>query len=219
MTGTDIQTPIKPAPEAAFWDRIAKSYSRKPIADPQAYETKLAMTRAYLDRSMDVLEIGCGTGGTALLHAPHVESILATDVSPAMIAIAREKLAESGVDNVRFEVASADGVERPVNSLDAVLCLSVLHLLSSRRETLAKLAEMVRPGGVLVASTPCLGDAMGWFRYVAPLGSFLGLIPEFAIFSKDDLRAEVIEAGFEIEKEFEPDDGRTLFLIARRVAH
>ena len=73
------------AEPAAFWNRIAAKYAASPISDEAAYARKLELTRARLRPDMEVLEFGCGTGGTARLHAPHVRSYRATDFSPAMI--------------------------------------------------------------------------------------------------------------------------------------
>ena len=78
--------------EAKFWDKIAKKYAGQPIGDEEAYQKKLEKTREYLTPETEVFELGCGTGSTALLHAPYVKHIHATDISSAMIAIARERL-------------------------------------------------------------------------------------------------------------------------------
>ena len=45
-----------------FWDKIAERYSKKPIADEDAYQKKLQVTRDYFRTDMEVLEFGCGTG-------------------------------------------------------------------------------------------------------------------------------------------------------------
>ena len=94
-----------PRPEK-FWDRVASRYSRSPIANPAAYEQKLTITRGYLGSEMQVLEIGCGTGTTAIAHAPFVKHIEAIDISEAMLDIAREKAGNAGVDNIRFVLAA-----------------------------------------------------------------------------------------------------------------
>lgn len=57
---------------ACFWDRIADRCARKPVADEAAYQRKLEVTRGYLRPDMEVFEFGCGTGTTALHHAPFV---------------------------------------------------------------------------------------------------------------------------------------------------
>ena len=75
--------------EASFWDRHAEGYSKRPIADDAAYQKKLKVTREYFQPDMEVLEFGCGTGSTAISHAPFVKHIRATDISSKMIEIAR----------------------------------------------------------------------------------------------------------------------------------
>ena len=62
---------------AKFWDRIAKRYAKRPVADDAAYQKKLEITQSYFQPHMEVLEIGCGTGSTAITHAPNVKRIAA----------------------------------------------------------------------------------------------------------------------------------------------
>ncbi|MDH3441394.1 MAG: class I SAM-dependent methyltransferase, partial [Gammaproteobacteria bacterium] len=114
---------------ARFWDKIAPRYSRKPVSDEAAYQKKLEVTREYLRPDMDVLEFGCGTGSTAIAHAPYVKHILATDISPKMIEIARDKAAADEVENVTFRVATIEDLDASDSAFDAALGLSILHLL------------------------------------------------------------------------------------------
>jgi ubiquinone/menaquinone biosynthesis C-methylase UbiE len=72
---------------ARFWDRIAKRYARRPVTDEAAYQKKLQVTREYFNSESEVLEFGCGTGSTAIAHAPHVNHIHAIDISSKMIKI------------------------------------------------------------------------------------------------------------------------------------
>ncbi len=60
---------------ARFWDKIAERYSKRPIVDEAAYQKKLQVTREYFRPDMEVLEFGCGTGSTAITHAPYVKHI------------------------------------------------------------------------------------------------------------------------------------------------
>jgi ubiquinone/menaquinone biosynthesis C-methylase UbiE len=95
MTAIDDATMTR-HPAARFWDKVAERYARRPVDDEAAYQHKLQVTRDYLTPGMTVLEFGCGTGTTALAHAPFVKRILATDVSPKMIEIARRKADAGG---------------------------------------------------------------------------------------------------------------------------
>ena len=105
--------------DAQFWDKIARKYSKRVIPDQESYEFKLLKTRDYLTPAMNVMEIGCGTGSTALAHAPFVKRIVATDISSKMIDIARQKATEQGIENVEFAVGGVDQIS-PSEPVDAV---------------------------------------------------------------------------------------------------
>ena len=81
------------ANDARFWDRTSRKYAASAILDRAGYERTLDRTRALLGSGDRVLELGCGTGTTALLLADDVQHYLATDISAGMIAIANEKRA------------------------------------------------------------------------------------------------------------------------------
>jgi ubiquinone/menaquinone biosynthesis C-methylase UbiE len=79
--------------QARFWDRLAKRYAKKPVADEATYQRKLQITRDHLSPAMEILEFGCGTGSTAITHAPHVRHLRAIDISSKMLEIAQGKAA------------------------------------------------------------------------------------------------------------------------------
>jgi ubiquinone/menaquinone biosynthesis C-methylase UbiE len=203
---------------ARFWDRIADRYSRSKISDEAAYRAKLDETQQRLRPDMRLLEVGCGTGSTALEHAPHVGRIHATDLSSRMIEIATEKADKAGIDNIDFERASlADIAGRPTR-YDAVLALSLLHLLDDLDEALASIHGLLEPGGLFVSNTACLADGMGWLRPVLAVGRWTGKLPSVAFLRRNTLVEHMEQAGFEIEHEYQPDArmGRVVFLIARK---
>ena len=199
-----------------FWDRIAARYAKQPIDDEDAYRKKLATTRSYLRPEMRVLELGCGTGSTAIEHAPHVEHLHAVDISEKMLAIARERAAEAGVGNVHFTCAPLDEFDAGEACWDAVLALSVLHLLDDRVETLERIHRMLVPGGLFVSSTICLGDTRAYLRFIAPPLRMIGLVPYLEVFSASELEGEIRATGFSIEERYQPDPGSALFLVARK---
>ncbi|UCH48703.1 MAG: class I SAM-dependent methyltransferase [Betaproteobacteria bacterium] len=197
-----------------FWDRIAERYSRRPIADEAAYRKKLEVTRQYFRPDMEVLELGCGTGSTAIKHAPFVRHIRAVDISSKMIEIARARA--NGVANVTFEQASVEDLEVEEGSVDAVLTLSLLHLLEDKESAIAKIRRLLKPGGIFVSSTACLGDTMKWFKIVAPIGQFLGLIPTVKLFTVQELVNSLIDAGFKIDYQWQPGPGKAVFIVAKK---
>ena len=204
------------ADSARFWNRIARRYAASPISDDAAYQRKLATTQKHLRREMHALEFGCGTGGTALKHAPLVASYRAIDISGNMLEIARDRAGAEMPESLSFEVADFDALELAPESLDAILALSILHLVPDPATTITKVYRSLKPGGVFVSSTSCAG-AMRILRLIAPLGHAIGLLPTLSFFTEDDLRAMIRDAGFEIVEDWQPEgSGKALFLVARK---
>lgn len=199
-----------------FWDKVAEKYAKQPIADEAAYQKKLAVTRDYFRSDMEVLEIGCGTGSTAILHAPYVKHIRAVDFSANMIAIAQGKAKAEHINNVTFQQATIEDLDTPAQSLDAVLGLSILHLLRDREAAMARVYQMLKPGGVFVTSTACIGNTMSWFKLIAPIGRFLGFFPFVAVFTTQDLETSLTRAGFELDYQWQPSKGKAVFIVAKK---
>ena len=202
---------------AGFWDKIAERYSQQPIADEEAYQKKLQVTRRYFQPDMEVLEIGCGTGSTAIAHAPSVKHILAIDISSNMIAIARNKADAGNVANVTFKQSTIDELNVPDQTFDAVLGLSILHLLDDRDEAIAKVHKMLKPGGIFVTSTVCLGGTiMRFLKLIVPIGMLFGLMPLVKVFSTKELEFSFTNAGFQIDYKWQPDKFKAVFIVARK---
>ena len=109
------------ASDARFWDRISRKYAKDAIVDQGGYERTLDRTRALLKPDDQVLELGCGTGSTALRLAGEVQSYLATDLSARMIAIAKEKLSVSAIPALAFQIATAEASIFETGRYNAVL--------------------------------------------------------------------------------------------------
>ena len=204
------------AKPSKFWDKIAERYAKRPVADEAAYQKKLQVTRKYLRPDMNVMEFGCGTGSTAITHAPLVTHILAIDISSKMIEIAQRKADAAGVENVTFEQATIEDFSAPDQSLDVVLGLSILHLLENKEAAIAKVHRMLKPGGIFVTSTACLGDTMKFFKVVGPIGNFFGLIPLVKVFTANELEHSITEAGFAIDYQWQPGKGKAVFIVSKK---
>jgi len=219
------------AKAAKLWDYFAKGYAKSPIGDMESYQTKLAVTQErYLKSYMKVVEIGCGTGGTSIHHAPHVQHILATDISSKMLDIAKENAKTAGIPStgpeqvLEFRQASVDQLELPDQSQDVVLALSILHLLPNRPHAIAKVFKWLKPGGVFITSTICIADTMenslikGFLlRRVLPFASWCGIIPEIDTgLTKAQLSREMKQAGFDIDYEWQPKPEAAVFLVGRK---
>jgi ubiquinone/menaquinone biosynthesis C-methylase UbiE len=194
------QTEATAATKARFWNRIARKYAADPIADMAGYETTLRRVQALLLAEYSVLEIGCGTGSTALRLAPGIRRMLATDVSSEMIAIAREKLAAQPLPRLRFAVAVAEAAAGGDACHDAVLAFNLLHLVTDLDATLRATLSALKPGGLFISKTPCLAEMNPLITRVAvPLMRAIGKAPAVLSFDEAQLRAAFERHGLEIE--------------------
>lgn len=210
---------------ATFWDKVAPKYAKSPIADQAAYEYTLDRTRTYLSPKDSVLELGCGTGSTALLLAPDVKQITAIDLSPGMLVIAREKAAKAGVNNVSFEV----GADVPKqDQFDVVMGYSLFHLIPDMEKRFAQINELLPKGGYFISKTVCLGERSAGIsgalktlaiRIAIPVMQLIGKAPYVRNFSVKELEHAVTDAGFEIIESGSHPKGPppAHYIVARKV--
>jgi len=216
---TPVQTTTAAA-KARFWNRVARKYAADPIADVAGYETTLKRVQALLSPEHTVLEIGCGTGTTALRLAASTRRMLATDVSAEMIAIAREKLASQPLAKLRFGVADAETAALGGARHDAVLAFNVLHLVSDLDLGLQAILSTIKPGGLFISKTPCLAEMNPLIpRLIVPLMRALGKAPHVLVFDTAQLRSAFERHGFAIEAVERHGTKRKdirVFIVARR---
>jgi ubiquinone/menaquinone biosynthesis C-methylase UbiE len=204
--------------KAKFWDGTAEKYSKQPIANQKAYEIKLDLTREYFTPDSQVLEFGCGTGSTAILHAPFVKHIDAIDVSQEMIRIAKDKLEPAGVQNVTFRVADMDRFQATPESYDAVLGLNILHLLDDRMAAMREVYKALKPGGHFISSTACLREKL-LFTLIDPLFPLmhaLGQWPKVYRLSASRIQRDMEEIGFKTVHYWQPDNGIGVFMVGQK---
>lgn len=187
------------ANDARFWDRSSRRYAKSAIADEAGYARTLERTRALFKPDARVLELGCGTGTTALRLAGHVRAYLATDIADGMIAIAEEKHAAAPVPGLAFRVATAETLAPGEGPFDAVLGFNYLHLVRDLPGTLRRIHALLAPQGLFVSKTPCLGDMTPLLRLaLLPAMRAIGLAPHAGVFRAAELGAHLQAAGFEV---------------------
>ncbi|UTW04149.1 class I SAM-dependent methyltransferase [Amphritea atlantica] len=199
-----------------FWDKAAEKYIKSPIKDEAAYQKKLAITQAFLRPDYKVLEFGCGSGATAIFHAPHVAQVVATDISDKMIEAAQRKAVEAGVKNIVFQQGTLDSLQFKNESFDAVLGLNVLHLLEDVDGAIVKVHQLLKNEGVFVSSTSLIAEINLAFRWLISGMQLLGLAPYVSRFTKRQLISKLLKAGFTIEREWQASH-ESVFIVARKV--
>lgn len=196
-----------------FWNRIAERYAARPLKNVAAYDAMLSDAASRLKRTDKVLEIGCGTGGTAIRLAPGVAHWTATDFSTEMIRIARTKPAGG---NVTFSVSDAVKAFEG-GPFDAICAFNVLHLVDDLPDTLARIHTQLTPGGRLICKTWCFSDAPLKLRLLFPMLRLFGLFPVVTLLSGSQLRHTIQKAGFEIiDERIFGDYRQNPYIIARK---
>ena len=112
----------------------------------------LAVLREHgIGQAATVVDLGTGTGRFALAAAPLVRRVVAADVSPAMLAVLRQRITEARLGNVECVRAGFLSYEHTGAPADAVYTRNALHQLPDFWKALAleRMANLLRPGGVL----------------------------------------------------------------------
>ena len=112
----------------------------------------LAVLREHgIGQAATVVDLGTGTGRFALAAAPFVRRVVGVDVSPAMLAVLRQRITEARLGNVECVRAGFLSYEHTGAPADAVYTRNALHQLPDFWKALAleRMANLLRPGGVL----------------------------------------------------------------------
>jgi ubiquinone/menaquinone biosynthesis C-methylase UbiE len=98
-----------------------------------------------------VVDLGAGTGQFALAAARCVRQVVAVDISPAMLAVLRQRAATAGLANIECVQAGFLSYQHAGPPVDAVFTRNALHQLPDLWKALAlhRIGSMLRPGGVL----------------------------------------------------------------------
>ncbi|MEM7169716.1 MAG: methyltransferase domain-containing protein [Pseudomonadota bacterium] len=211
-----------------FWNRLAEKYAQKPVRDEEAYEQTLERTRSYLKASDQMLELGCGTGTTALKLAKDVAQITASDLSPNMIRIADAKAEKQGTENILFiaaDVADSTAAKgaRDDRTYDVVAAFNLLHLLEDAETSVRQIHTVLRQDGFFISKTPCepgKGAPLVYrlLRLALPFLQWIGKAP-FVNFMSPNALADMLERnGFKvIETGNYPLSPPNHFIVARKI--
>jgi len=117
---------LKQAVQAQFAPS-AEAYVTSRVHADQA-DLRRMVELAGLHGEERVLDIATGGGHTALAFAPHAREVVASDLTPEMLAAAERFIAGQGVANVRYEQADAEALPFADGEFDVVTCRVAAHL-------------------------------------------------------------------------------------------
>ena len=139
--------------EAQTWDGFAARYDRIVTLFDGPYDEVRARAVASLRGRARALEVAAGTGQFTLELASAVQDLIATDISPEMVARLAQRLDGEGATHARAVVMSAYALDVPDAHLDAIFCANALHVMERPDDALAELHRALAPGGLLIIPT------------------------------------------------------------------
>ncbi len=177
-----------------FWDRIASKFDRIEQNDI-AYEIFIEKARQYLKSNDTILDFGCGTGLICNEIADNVGFIHAIDISTKMIEISKNKASLRKIKNIDFERTTIFDEKFKVGSFDAIIAFNIFHLLEEPQKYFQRINQILKPGGLIISSTPCMSEAL-LLNIVLKLFSFFGLTPKLNAFTSSEMEHLLLNESF-----------------------
>lgn len=145
-----------------FWDNASKNYDKTEERFEYIHHKSRENTKKYLEKDNVVLDYGCGTGTTACEIANNVKEIYGIDISPKMIEISKGKAAEKNIENITFAEGDIFDEKLKKESFDRILTFNMLHTIPNPENAVQRINELLKPDGLFISITPCLGDKMSF---------------------------------------------------------
>jgi ubiquinone/menaquinone biosynthesis C-methylase UbiE len=153
----DMDDPLRQAKAkaTATYDAAADHFDEKPLAFWERIGTR-TVERLALATGAKVLDVGCGTGASALPAAQAIEPsgfVTGVDLSARLLDRARAKAKTRGLSNIEFRVADMTSLGYPDGHFDAVISVFSIFFVPDMGGLVRELWRMVRPGGKLAVTT------------------------------------------------------------------
>jgi ubiquinone/menaquinone biosynthesis C-methylase UbiE len=145
-----------------FWDNASKNYDKTEERFEYIHQKSRKNSKKHLESSNVVLDYGCGTGTTACEIANYVKEIYAIDISSKMIEISKGKASEKNIKNVIFAEGDIFDKKLKKESFDRILAFNMLHTIPNPENAVQRINELLKPDGLFISITPCLGDKMSF---------------------------------------------------------
>ncbi|MFK7803409.1 MAG: class I SAM-dependent methyltransferase [Anaerolineae bacterium] len=199
-----------------FWDSRAESYDDK-IKKGDEYSKTLFEIKRHLKSSDVVLDFGCASGEFSLDIAADITYLHGIDTSGRMIDLAKKKLQGRRHQNASFSHADLFDESIEKYRYSAVVALNVLHLVDDLPAILDRLTDLLPPGGLLISTTPCLGERRKLLRATINIMSKVGVAPTVSDLTTAGLKQMITESQFElVETAIHNEAFSELWLVARK---
>jgi len=181
-----------------FWNIISSSYAASPIADEAAYQTKIQKIKSYLSPEDVILDIGCATGTQCFDLAGDIKQATGIDISSKLLTIAEQRKDERKINNVEFIKTSLFDERFHSDSYDVVMAFYVLHFFEDIDAVFKRVHELLKPDGLFVFETACMGEQNKLMSSLIRLLGRLGFMPLINMLTYRQLEQALDNAGFSI---------------------
>jgi len=184
-----------------MWDKLAKNWDTPGVSLGENDLRIIEKTKKYLNANDVVLDYGCATGSIAIEMANMAKEVRGIDISSNMIEIAGRKADERKIKNIGFTRTAIFDESLGKESFDLILAFSVLHLVENSTQVIDRINKLLKPGGVFISATPCLGEkAFVSILMNIPIFLFskIGILPPINFFSVSNLAASIKNVSFQI---------------------
>ena len=148
-------TAIAPNPNKALWEK--GDFTR--IAETMRQSGEELVATLGAGPGMDVLDLGCGDGTTALPLARTGANVLGVDIADNLVAAGNRRAAEAGSDNLRFQQGDASDLAGIAdNSFDLVVTIFGAMFAPRPDDVAREMVRVTRPGGRIVMGNWIPGD-------------------------------------------------------------
>src|SRR3990167_128211 len=138
-----------------------------PIVDyEQHVRSKKVLDLLSANRGEKILDIGCGNARDIVQIVGTGAQVIGVDISEGMVLEAQQELAKFGLGNVLLKVGDATRLEFADDEFDKILCSEVIEHIPEAEKALREMWRVLKPGRLLVLSTPNPRSWYGFERYI-----------------------------------------------------
>lgn len=182
-----------------FWNKRSRIYDDQvgPMYE-DAYRKTIANTLKYMKQEDVVLDFACGTGIVTLSLAAHAKEVMAIDIADEMIAITKKKVEEQQLSNVRVAQLDLFDESLKANSFNLIAANNVLLYVENIEEVLKRIHNLLKPDGIFVSATDCLGGLPTKEGLQKFWRSRTGKMPYVAFYTQKRLENIIAQNGFDV---------------------